>query len=296
MGLERLDSFLGHHRTALVATRARGTLHEEFESLIMKSGIGPFDFLDGLITSSRNYIRIQDGDFRNAETLRPLRSLQRVDYDEWIPPLLAFLNKPVADMEESEFVNLLEKITMQNWVRRLGRTARLTVYYQLINAIRDKKTAYDIRKIFLTNAKNEEFLSLLSGDVYQQPFANAVLLRLEEAMQDESVTKIYSGRITIEHVLPQTLKDEYWIKRFSEDEHKLWLHRIGNLALLCGSKNYKAQYYGFDRKKKIYTERNKIVSFDLTKSICTEEDWTAETIKNRHERLMILAEDTWSIY
>jgi len=295
LGLDRLDSFLGHHRTALVATKARGTLHEEFESLIKKSEIDPFDFLDGLITSSKNYIRIQDSDFGDALTLRPLRSLHRVDYDEWIPPLLAFLNKPLTDMDESEFVNFLEKITMQNWVRRLGRTARLTVYYQLINAIRDQKSAYDIRKIFFTNAKNQEFLNLLSGDVYQQPFANAVLLRLEEAMQDESVTKTYSGRITIEHILPQTLKDEYWIKRFTEDEHKLWLHRIGNLALLCGSKNYKAQYYGFDRKKKIYTERNKKVSFDLTKDICLEEDWTSETIKNRHERLMKLAQATWSI-
>jgi hypothetical protein len=34
----------------------------------------------------------------------------------------------------------------------------------------------------------------------------AVLLRLEEASQDNSVTKSYGGRLTIEHVLPQALK------------------------------------------------------------------------------------------
>jgi len=295
LGIERLDSFLGHHRTALKAIKARGSLHEEFEAIIIKSGVNPFDFLDGLILSAQNYIRILENDFTDAATLRPLCSLHRVDYDEWIPPLLTFLNKPVTDMPESEFVSLLEKITMQNWVRRLGRTARLTVYYQLINAIRDRKSADDIRKIFRTNAKNEEFLSLLGGDVYQQPFASAVLLRLEEAFQDDSVTKTYSGRITIEHVLPQAFKDDYWKTRFTEDEHKVWLHRIGNLALLCGSKNYKAQYYGFDRKKKIYTERNKKVSFDITKEICIEEDWTPAIIKNRHQRLLKLAQSTWLI-
>lgn len=295
LGIERLDSFLGHHRTALKATKARGSLYEEFESIIKKSGLDPFTFLESLITSSQNYIRIEDSDFPDAASIRSLRSLHRVDYDEWIPPLLAFLNQPVTDMSESEFISLLEKITMQNWVRRLGRTARLTVYYQLINAIRDSKNAAEIRKIFQSNAKNDEFLSLLGGDLYHQPFASAVLLRLEEAMQDDSVTKTYNGRLTIEHVLPQALKDEYWKNRFTEDEHKFWLHRVGNLTLLSGSKNYKAQYFGFDRKKKIYTERNKKVSFDLTKEVCLEDDWTPTIIENRHQRLLKLAQATWSI-
>ena len=188
LGIERLDAFLGHHRTALTAIKARGVLHEEFETIIKKSCVNPFVFLDSLILSAQNYIRIFESDFTDAATLRPLRLLHRVDYDEWIPPLLAFLNKPVTDLPECEFIFLLEKITMQNWVRRLGRTARLTVYYQLINAIKDGKTADSVRKIFRTNARNEEFLSLLGGDVYQQPFTKAVLLRLEEAAQDDSVT------------------------------------------------------------------------------------------------------------
>jgi len=119
--------------------------------------------------------------------------------------------------------------------------------------------------------------------------------RLEEASQDDFVTKAYSGRLTIEHVMPQALKDDYWKSNFSEDEHALWLHRLGNLALLCGHKNYKAQYYSFDRKKKIYTDRNQKVSFDLTKEVCDQPGWTGQTIKARHERLMSLAEQTWTI-
>jgi hypothetical protein len=97
---------------------------------------------------------------------------------------------------------------------------------------------------------------LLDGEVYGKPFAQAVLLRLEEADQDESVTKDYGGKITIEHVLPQALKEEYWRERFTDETHRQWLHRLGNLALLAGIKNYKAQYFSFDRKKKIYSERN----------------------------------------
>lgn len=296
LGVDRLDVFFGHHRTSIKASKARGSLHEEFEPIIRETNGGPFVFLDKVIDSAKNYMKIVDSEFTESSTLRSLRALQRVEYDEWIPPLLAFLNKPVAELPESEFITLLEKITMQNWVRRLGRTARLTVYFQLISAINSEKEADEIREIFRKNAQNKEFFELLGGEVYGKPFDAAVLLRLEEASQDESVSKSYNGRLTIEHVLPQALKDEYWKSRFTEDQHYIWLHRLGNLAMLCGSKNYKAQYYSFERKKQIYSDRGQKVSFDLTKEICDEPEWTTEAIKKRQERIMKLAETTWTIW
>jgi hypothetical protein len=295
LGIERLDAFFGHHRTSVVAAKPRTSLHEELEPLIRAAHGGPFGFLDEVIDSAQNYMRIVEADFEDSATLRAVRALQRVEYDEWISPLLAYLNQPTPGLPVEEFSELLEKITMQNWVRRLGRTARLTVYYQLISAIRGGSTADEIRQIFRKNARNDEFLILLAGELYGKPFDAAVLLRLEEAEQDESVTKSYSGSVTIEHVLPQALKDTYWTSRFTLDEHGLWLHRLGNLTLLCGRKNYKAQCYDFNRKKKIYSDRNKKVSFDLTKEICSEGDWTVQKVKTRHDRLVALAEKTWAI-
>jgi hypothetical protein len=295
VGIERLDAFFGHHRTSLSATKARGSLHEEMEPLIRAHTGGPFSFLDAVADSAKNYMRIIESDFQDAAAMRALRSLRRVEYDEWIPPLLTFLNHQVADMVEAEFLELLEKITIQNWVRRLGRTARLTAYYQLISAIKAGKPADEVRQVFRNNARNTEFMELLGGELYGKAFDSAVLLRLEEVSQDESVTKSYNGRLTIEHVLPQALKEDYWKDRFTKEEHELWLHRLGNLALLCGHKNYKAQYYDFERKKKIYSERNTKVSFDLTKEVCDQQDWTVQEIKTRHERLLKLAEQTWTI-
>lgn len=295
VGIERLDAFFGHHRTALTAIKAQKTLHEEIEPLIRETKGGPFAFLEHVIVSAQNYMRIGGDDFEDPSTLRSLRGLRRVAYDEWIPPLLAYLNQPVPGLPEQEFVGLLEKITIQSWVRRLGRTARLTAYHQLISAIKDGKRADDVRQIFRKNAKNTEFLELLGGELYGKPFDAAVLLRLEEATQDESVSKTYSGSVTIEHVLSQALKDDYWKSRFSDEQHKIWLHRLGNLALLSGPKNYKAQYYDFERKKKIYSDRNKKVSFDITKEVCDQPEWTVEIIKRRHERLLKLAEQVWTI-
>lgn len=293
IGIERLDQFLAHHRSSVIAIKARKSLHEEFEPLIGAAS-SPFAFLDELNTSARNYLRIQRNAFEAPAGRRAIRSLQRVAFEEWIPPLLAYLNKPVAGLSESEFIDLLERITYQNWIRRLAFTARLTAYFQLITAIRAGKTADDIRAIFRANANDDEFQTLLDGEVYGRPFAQAVLLRLEEADQDESVTKDFGGKITIEHVLPQALKEPYWRERFSDDEHRLWLHRLGNLALLAGIKNYKAQYFAFERKKKIYSERNNRVSFDTTKPILAAEHWTKELLAKRQAELVDRAWRIWS--
>lgn len=295
LGIERMDSFFGHHRTSIVAAKARSTLHEEFEPLLAAEKGGAFAFLEKINASAENYMKILEVAFTDPETIRSLRALRRVGYDEWIPAFLAFLNAPPAGMSEVEFTILLEKVTMQNWVRRMGRAARLTVYYQLINAIRDGRPAAEIVEIFRKNAKNDEFLNLLGSDVYGQPFAAAVLLRLEEAAQDLSVTKSYAGRVTIEHVLPQALKDPYWQTRFTQEQHSHWLHRLGNITLLSGNKNYKAQYFDFDRKKRIYNDRNRKVSFDLTKEVCDQQEWTVSEVQQRHDRLLDLAKRTWVI-
>ncbi|MEO0455016.1 MAG: DUF262 domain-containing protein [Cyanobacteria bacterium P01_A01_bin.114] len=297
IGIDRLDTFFSHYRTAITATKARGALHEEMEVLIKKSDNGPFVLLEAFIKSAEQYVRIAENDFSDSATLRSLNALERVRYDEWIPPLLTFLSHKVEGFSEPEFVELIEKITMQNWVRRLGRAARLTIYYQLIRAIRGQKSANEIREIFYKNAQNSNFLQFLGGDIYGQPFTNAVLLRLEEAAQDESVTKIYSGEITIEHVLPQALKDPYWIERFEPGQHQHWVHKLGNLALLSGRKNYRAQYFSFDKKKAIYLNKmqKKRVSFDLTKDICEQDEWTVCTIEKRHTDLLQLAQEIWFI-
>jgi hypothetical protein len=294
IGIERLDQFMAHHRSSIVATKARKALHEEFEPLI-ETAATPFTFLDEVNTSARNYLRVLRNEFEAPAARRAVRSLKRVAFEEWIPPLLAFLNRPVADMPEGEFIDLLERITYQNWIRRLAFTARLTAYFQLITAIRAGKNADDIRAIFRANANDDEFRSLLDGEVYGRPFAHAVLLRLEEADQDESVTKDFGGKITIEHVLPQALKDAYWRERFTDDDHRLWLHRLGNLALLAGIKNYKAQYFPFDRKKKIYAERNNRVSFDTTKPILSADHWTKDLLTARQADLVEKAQRIWSV-
>lgn len=113
--------------------------------------------------------------------------------------------------------------------------------------------------------------------------------------QDESVIKTYTGRITIEHILPQALVNEYWINRFEPHEHVYWLHKIGNLTLISGTKNSEAQHSDFIKKKSIYEKLNSKSSFDLTKDVCKSAEWGLSELKIRHENMKSQLKQLWLV-
>lgn len=289
-----MDQFLGHHRMALTGVKARKILHEEFASII-KTVERHEPFLEGLLASAGNYLRIGRKDFHLVETARAARAMSRSTFDDWAPALLAFLNQPLPDMPEVEFVRLLEKLTYQFWIRRIGFNHRFTAYAHVIAAIRDGKSAEELRAVFRRHADDEDMQVELNGDLYRRTFAQAVLLRLEEAAQDASVTKSFGEDLSIEHVLPQSPKAAYWNERFTEDQYVFWRHRLGNLTLLSGNKNKSSQNFDFERKKKIYKERNARVSFDLTKAVLDLPDWTPEVLETRQKELVERAMRLWRL-
>ncbi len=177
----------------------------------------------------------------------------------------------------------------------MGRGKRVTVYFRIINDINQKNSAEDIVNNIKKFANNDEFVSFISGDVYGMDYAKAVLLRIEKEIVDDSVVKEFTGLISLEHVLPQSLSDPYWISRFIPEQHKLLVHKLGNLTLLSGKKNSAAQNYDFEKKKKVYLERGRKVSFDLTQDVCKESEWTEGVIKKRQEELVEKAQEIWTI-
>ncbi|MBW8687235.1 DUF262 domain-containing protein [Chitinophaga rhizophila] len=295
ISIPNLDVFFSHYRTSITGDRQRVDLNKEYENYLDTFESDSITFLNQLISSAKKYNRIKENKFDDAFTRRILSSLHRVSHDEWIPPLLCFMKYITDTKELNNFLQYLERVTYQNWVRRLGKTQRNTVYYNVINLINRGGTVKEIIDKIKEYANNEEFLNFISADVYGAQYATAILLRLEQELQDTSVTKTYEGTISIEHILPQKLSDQYWQERFSEIEHKNLIHKLGNLTLLSGRKNSAAQNYSFAKKKEIYNSKNRLVSFDLTKEVCGIEDYTKLVLEERHKKLLKLAGEIWSI-
>lgn len=293
--IKNLDSFLGHYRTALKSTKSKKDLYQEYVDYLKENNISAEDFCKNLVTSSKNYNKLRTNNFDDNKTKKIIQSLFNVSYDEWIPAVLAYMNNPIDDMSFYEYVELIEKITYQNWVRRLGRAKRNTVYYNVISKINAGTNKEEISSLVYGFTNNTEFFNLLTSNVYGMSYAKAILLRIDSARQDDSVIKTYSGSISIEHILPQTANDVYWSSRFNEIEVLENVHKLGNLVLLSGRKNSQAQNYSFDRKKEIYTRKNETTSFDLTKEVCDTDEWNLEIIQKRQNELIEFAKKLWEI-
>ena len=69
IGIDLLDTFFGHYRTAITATKAKGTLHEEMEALIDKHDKGPFALLESFVQFAEQYVRIVENNFSDPVTL-----------------------------------------------------------------------------------------------------------------------------------------------------------------------------------------------------------------------------------
>jgi Protein of unknown function DUF262/Protein of unknown function (DUF1524) len=294
VGIDGLDAFLSHHRTSVLANKMSRNLHEEFKPLIRDSK--PVKLLESLIVSVSNYESIAPLSFKSPKTHQRMQSLERMKHSDWIPPLLAFLNNPVSDLSVDTFIDLLERITMQNWVLRTPPSARLTVYHQLINAINSGKKSNEIRDIYNKNAKDNLFIRDLGENLYGEQYAKSVLLYLESSTQDHMVSKTFSDSgISIEHVLPQNIEHDYWNNLFTPEQHRQWLNKIGNLTLISGRMNSSAKNYAFDRKREVFIGKAQKASFDMTKDICSHEDWTCDVIERRHRDLLTKAQQLWCI-
>ena len=63
-------------------------------------------------------------------------------------------------------------------------------------------------------------------------------------------------QLSVEHVLPQKIEQRSeWAGLFTGEEHRRWLHRLANLALLSGRRNAAAGAASFKEKKKRYQVR-----------------------------------------
>lgn len=109
--------------------------------------------------------------------------------------------------------------------------------------------------IDLSDKEKEEFTNALNGDIYSLTGVrrNYVILRLNEFISDQAQSIDYSPNVlTIEHVLPQTVRDGSEWSLIWQDitQREYWLNKIANLVPLTRKKNSAAQNYDFKEKKK----------------------------------------------
>ncbi|WP_411512099.1 DUF262 domain-containing HNH endonuclease family protein [Escherichia coli] len=258
-----------------------------------------------LVNSAKNYTKILENDFEHPSIRRKIASLSNLGVDEWIPPLTAFTDRMARteDFNLDDSVQLavaFEKVYMHGWLKKQIKSQREMVSCRTPVAINNDGLLIPPVCAIYEKKANSGFIAALDVLSYeprpnQVNLIKAILSSLNMEQHGEGGIRTYTGRITIEHILPQALVNEYWINRFQPQEHVYWLHKIGNLTLISGSKNSEAQHYDFIKKKSIYEKLNSKSSFDLTKDVCNSSEWGLAELKMRHEKMKTQLKKLWLV-
>jgi hypothetical protein len=104
--------------------------------------------------------------------------------------------------------------------------------------------------------------------------------------------------VTVEHIFPQTPKDEYWITRFgnlNKEQTQFVAHSMGNLVPLSRAKNSSLQNDNFDLKKNNGSGVGFYNGSVSENEIAQIHEWLPETILERGLQLLAFMEERWQI-
>lgn len=312
LGSEKMEMLISFIRSMKLKEKARKSIFEEFDSKIFKKepSFKGKSFIEYLHKVSQVYReKIEDASInteRSGEGVYyyNLISLMRdfLPFNDWMTAIIKFKERFNDDSQLLEFLKIFERKIVVDWIAGLSFSERLTRIYKVIKLIEDSPNPEDIFKnsIFNDEIKNngDSFNNALDDINFygkgRTSVPKYILLRIDmERSYNQNKEIAYKGKreITVEHILPRTPTDQYWLNNFTEDERLKWTNKLGNLVLLNSKKNSQVGNKPFPQKVKDYFEKKS--DFDITNELKIYPEWTFEKLENRHGELMREAIKIW---
>lgn len=132
--------------------------------------------------------------------------------------------------------------------------------------------------------------------------ARALLLIFEHEgnCKDTAGGPRWSGSVSIEHILPRKLDNPKadWMRGpqgWNAQSQQVWLHRLGNLALLNGSDNSSLGNVSFSEKVAKMQKLGHASSWTIEDLLKHHQHgvWNKEAIQSRHTRLLEMLHTRW---
>lgn len=305
LGRDEFGDLFSHIRMVYRKAKPQGTLLKEFKEHVAPAK-QPQSFVDEvLLPMAKAFSELRDADYastRHAEQVNEyLRWLNRLEFKDWVPPALRFFvqhrQHPDAVLA---FFRDLERLGYSMLARKAGVNDRIERFAALTSAIEaGADLSLDTSPLQLSQEEQYQAYSALSGPLYEthSPRALALLLlRLDHLLSDGSASYQHDV-VSVEHVMPQQpAPNSQWATWVPDKAaHQLWVHRLGNLALLSRKKNSSASNRDFGWKKSAYFSKGGTTTFALTTQVLQHEDWTAEVMQQRQDALLATLEVHWRL-
>ncbi len=175
---------------------------------------------------------------------------------------------------------------MASTYKELTEKYKEDFYDDAFNKVATKMASINTNAYF---PKNSQFMDgFTSRDMYSSPLKKYVLYKLENSFQDKEIINI--DNLTIEHVMPNTITDE-WKKYLNmadiNEFHEQYKNRIGNLTLTA---------YNSEMGQKLFNEKKNNSDFSrlyLNKYFTNIKKWGKQEIIDRGNALFKIAEKIW---
>jgi hypothetical protein len=285
--------------------KPKGTLIKEFKEHVTELK-HPAQFIDHvLLPMTRAYQEILDAKYESTahaeEVNEHLKWLDRLEFNDWVPPALAFTTRYRQEPEAmAGFFRDLERLAYALLIKKAGINERIERFSLLTTTVASGKSLYDeASPLQLSPTEQYTVYNQLDGTFYETFSARArttILLRLDTLLSGGGASYDYQT-ITVEHVMPQTPAiGSKWITWFpNSNDRFLVVHKLGNLALLTRKKNAAASNYEFEKKKQSYFAHGGVSPFVLTTQVLDKSEWTPSIVASRQQQLLALLENHWRL-
>ena len=298
-----IDDFMIYFEYYKLKSNPKRQVTDELKKIIQSSEV--VSLVDEMKSFADNLEKVY------KSTLPVIYSLRYIPWQAYVMTALASAYQ-VDYPDKEELFQSMRRFFYISWISGKTLNGIKQTSFNLIDAIVDKKTIDEINemldKFIYGKRLIRDVYQNLNDDVYGQNFLKALMLSIEYEIREKTNVGFYkiNNSIHIDHILPQQFD-----KRLDEWKNiddvalaKTYIHKLGNLALLLGSKNEEALNHGMNVKMNIYQGKDKnesgVTAFDTTKTIIDnynkgDVDWDVSHIVDRQKYLIGLIENMLDI-
>lgn len=289
-----------------------------FKEYAGNTGIGRAALLEDMHHYARIYSQIDNAQVGTDKLNRKLNQLRTLDSTIAYPFFMAFFDYASKEgLSENEIYKVIDVIEAY-WARRIicnlpsnalnkvFATLHRDVLNHIAKAGSDSIPSYleVLTYVLLKKGRSSVFPTdeevagdFMSRQVYKMPVNQRmfILERMENRDNNERhdvVKELTEKNITIEHIMPQTLSEEWKAALGDEWEriHQQYLHTMANLTLT----GYNSQYSNLTFAKKRDMEKGFMDSaFRLNNYVKNCEQWTERELKQRQQELLQVFMNLW---
>jgi hypothetical protein len=207
-----------------------------------------------------------------------------------------------GDLSEEDFEKILiylESYFVRRWFAGISTRSLGGVFNKLYSEVKAKNSSstleglhtvlieYEGTKVWPDDDSFRQ--GIINQKIYSKSYIDRVKLVLESLEETLSKEKVDPNNLTIEHIMPQKLSQEWKdsLGKGSSTLHKKWLHTLGNLTLT----GYNSELSNKSFEQKLIALKQSNVA--LNKYFQNIETWNADSIEERAEYMAKIAIRVW---